>query len=446
MTHFVRKDSRRGDGSYRGIYTLPWDNDSSKRYSIALKTKRKRIAEKRLDEHLERLELEHEGMPVPAGLWGAPKQKIAELADEYEKHLLGVGRKPKHAHDSTRRIRFLSKTLKWVNLEDVKPSPFERWRSSNPKNPRTKQGLGHKTLNEYLVSFNAFFDWVQKMGYSDSNPLRLIDSLKTKGYEKKKRRAWSDKEFSRFMADSPQYRTDYRSAIYLMRWTGLRVKEAETLTWGDVSLESERPFIIIRAHRSKNRKEQALPIFARVANFLHEIQPEEFDSSTSVLGYKIPASQQFRRDLEKLGIQYRTEIGDLDFHSLRHTFGTWLVTSGVDLKEAQILMRHSDIRMTADRYTDVTRIPVARTIRDLDKLHADKTCAPICAPLVQPTTENAGQPRTETGDSGNKKALEDQGLKSATLSNFVQDGQTVNGCSGWDRTSDQVINSHLLYR
>jgi hypothetical protein len=21
-----------------------------------------------------------------------------------------------------------------------------------------------------------------------------------------------------------------------------------------------------------------------------------------------------------------------------------------------------------------------------------------------------------------------------------------NGCSGWDRTSDQVINSHLLYR
>ena len=91
MTQFVRQD-RKG-APYRGVYTLSWEAAPTKRHSIPLKTTRKRIAEKRLSEHLERLELEHHGMPVPAGLWGAPKQKIAELANEYEKHLLAIAQR-----------------------------------------------------------------------------------------------------------------------------------------------------------------------------------------------------------------------------------------------------------------------------------------------------------------------------------------------------------------
>ena len=45
--------------------------------------------------------------------------------------------------------------------------------------------------------------------------------------------------------------------------------------------------------------------------------------------------------------------GVVDFHSLRHTFGTQLAKSGVMPQEAQKLMRHSDINLTMGIYTHI---------------------------------------------------------------------------------------------
>ena len=41
----------------------------------------------------------------------------------------------------------------------------------------------------------------------------------------------------------------------------------------------------------------------------------------------------------------------VDFHSLRHTFGTMLAKRGVHPKVAQDLMRHSTINLTMNLYT-----------------------------------------------------------------------------------------------
>jgi hypothetical protein len=41
-----------------------------------------------------------------------------------------------------------------------------------------------------------------------------------------------------------------------------------------------------------------------------------------------------------------------DFHSLRHTFCTYLQHAGVSQREIMELMRHSDPRLTASTYTD----------------------------------------------------------------------------------------------
>lgn len=40
-------------------------------------------------------------------------------------------------------------------------------------------------------------------------------------------------------------------------------------------------------------------------------------------------------------------------HMLRHTYCIWLYDNGIDLKTAQYLMGHSDIRMTANIYTQI---------------------------------------------------------------------------------------------
>ena len=40
----------------------------------------------------------------------------------------------------------------------------------------------------------------------------------------------------------------------------------------------------------------------------------------------------------------------MDFHALRHTTASWLIEAGADIKTVQSIMRHSDIKLTLDRY------------------------------------------------------------------------------------------------
>lgn len=53
-------------------------------------------------------------------------------------------------------------------------------------------------------------------------------------------------------------------------------------------------------------------------------------------------------------------------HSLRHTFTTRLVESGVNIKVVQDVLGHKDVSTTLDIYTDVTRELAKREFDDLE--------------------------------------------------------------------------------
>ena len=53
------------------------------------------------------------------------------------------------------------------------------------------------------------------------------------------------------------------------------------------------------------------------------------------------------------GLSYVSLDGEIDFHALRHTYGSMLAAAGVHPSVAQKLMRHSTITLTMDLYTHV---------------------------------------------------------------------------------------------
>jgi integrase len=59
---------------------------------------------------------------------------------------------------------------------------------------------------------------------------------------------------------------------------------------------------------------------------------------------------EHRRRAESDFLKVETHEGKVDFHCLRHTFATWLVQGGVDIKTAQTLLRHSTPSMTLGIY------------------------------------------------------------------------------------------------
>ena len=50
-------------------------------------------------------------------------------------------------------------------------------------------------------------------------------------------------------------------------------------------------------------------------------------------------------------LEFRTEVGQADFHALRHTYLSRLGRSGVSAKAMQKLARHSTVELTIGRYT-----------------------------------------------------------------------------------------------
>ena len=55
----------------------------------------------------------------------------------------------------------------------------------------------------------------------------------------------------------------------------------------------------------------------------------------------------------------------MSFHDLRHSFASNLVASGVNLKVVSEALRHSSIRMTADRYSHLAPSTLGEVTRAL---------------------------------------------------------------------------------
>ena len=71
-------------------------------------------------------------------------------------------------------------------------------------------------------------------------------------------------------------------------------------------------------------------------------------------------------DLDAANIPYRNDISEvMDFHSLRYTFASNLAKAGVAPKIAQELLRHSDVNLTLNIYTQVGREDLALAVEKL---------------------------------------------------------------------------------
>ena len=68
-------------------------------------------------------------------------------------------------------------------------------------------------------------------------------------------------------------------------------------------------------------------------------------------GWVDRCADMLKIDLAKAKIPYKTQEGFADFHALRHSFITSLEEAGLSVKEAQVLARHSDPKLTLARYT-----------------------------------------------------------------------------------------------
>jgi hypothetical protein len=178
---------------------------------------------------------------------------------------------------------------------------------------------------------------------------------------------------------------------------------------------------------------------------LRAIRPRNVDPTKRVFWFCWPTYDILRSDLKKAGIERKDGLGRVvHFHSFRKTMQSLGVRYGINQRAAQEILGHSDANLTARAYTDVASLQLHREIAKL--------------PWISPAGIVAQHGAQDSGVSGQVVSLTDilrqlQELAQATGTDGVSHAlsspgtscQTSgNGCPGWDRTSDQVINSYIL--
>jgi len=133
---------------------------------------------------------------------------------------------------------------------------------------------------------------------------------------------------------------------------GLRAGEIFNLTWNDVDFEHGTIFV----KDTKSGRNRNAIMTADIRTILKERKDQSksngfvFQSTSGKKIMEVPDT--FARSVEKLG--FNDGVDDARqkavFHTLRHTYASWLVMSGVDLYTVQRLMGHSSISMT-ERYS-----------------------------------------------------------------------------------------------
>ncbi len=254
-----------------------------------------------------------------------------------------------------KRLTKLVEDCQWHRLADVTPESFQTWRA--------KQTFAAKTLNDYLGAASALFGWLIRNEIATRNPLAGIGKVDVRGNERRRRRAFTPQEFASVIAVAG----DYRLAILTAYYTGLRRGELGQLQWADVCHKSDGTFIVVRAATAKNRRTQALYLPAWFARELLRSKPPGAAANDLILpANKIPSIWAFRTLLKRAGVTYKdTEGRQSDFHAIRRSLNTHLAQNGVDAHTRKEIMRHSEIRLTLDVYTDPSALPTAAAMEKL---------------------------------------------------------------------------------
>jgi integrase len=203
-----------------------------------------------------------------------------------------------------------------------------------------KADVSQYTAQKYLAHLRAAFNKALAQGYINENPFRKINNFKIPETLPK---FFSEDEFQSLLKVVED--DDLKDLIIFAINTGLRQMELITLEWNQIDFTSRTLILNNRSNITKSKKVRNVPLNVSAFNILEK--RKTFAISEKVFTYKggIIIQDFISKKFKKLVVKAKIS-NDFNFHSLRHTFASWLVQKGVSIYEVSKLLGHADIKTT----------------------------------------------------------------------------------------------------
>lgn len=202
---------------------------------------------------------------------------------------------------------------------------------------RRGRNLAPQTVFGYFWQLGLLLSNARRMGYIKNNPWDQLDTSE-KVREPEREHRFLTFEEVRILENAPCHKEVIKRAFLFSCFCGLRISDVLGLRWRDLIFNNGIWYASIIM--KKTSKPVSIPLPDKAVDWL----PEKSGADAKVfegLPSETMIAKHLKRWCRDAGI-----TGSIHFHVSRHTYGTMLITAGVDLYTASKLMGHSDVRAT----------------------------------------------------------------------------------------------------
>jgi integrase len=229
-------------------------------------------------------------------------------------------------------FRFLKKYFGDVSLTEITAKDISKYIEHRINTASVYQA------RKDLIGISAASNWAITQGYLLENPCKDVKKVKV---PQKLPLFYTQADLAKLLAVIDN--DDIQDIVTFAVNTGMRQMELIKLQWNQINLKDKIVILDNQHHITKGKRVRTIPLNA---NALQVLQGRDKNSCKVFLYNGEPMSQDF---LSHKFAEYvsKAEINQkLNFHSLRHTFASWLVQAGVSIYEVSKLLGHADIKTT----------------------------------------------------------------------------------------------------
>jgi len=235
-----------------------------------------------------------------------------------------------------------------------------------------EQKLAPATLVVELKTVSSVFNHARRLGLIATNPataVQLPDRIR-----QVKRQTFTPAQVQMLLdAANPEWKT----AILLGYYGGLRLGDAVTLTWGNVDFTGNK--LVVETHKTGDTLE--IPMHSTLEAHLSKLAGDSTGPlcpglAAVPIGGRSGLSKQFLAVMRKAGIGNNAvatggqrKLSRLSFHALRASFNSTLHNKGVDQELRRKLTGHKSDSVN-DRYTLTELQTLADAVNKLPSLKA----------------------------------------------------------------------------
>lgn len=197
------------------------------------------------------------------------------------------------------------------------------------------EGRSPNTVASYFNKLRYMFNYFIDCGYSKKNPFTY------KKMKPKKIVVVPEKEMIQILEGLKGKNRKHYQVIFLLLATGFRVSELLNLDFKDIDLKKN----LIAVNNTKCDRIDYFPVYPELREFIINEFPERVGK---LFDYKSRHSLKFFERFLK-----DEEYNHYSLHTLRKTFISRLVNSGLPIADVMAIARHHDIKVTLAAYREI---------------------------------------------------------------------------------------------